>query len=166
MNFFIILITALLNFYSLTYKPLTGPETAMSAYAGKKILLVNIANNSPLKSQIFELEILQQEFRDSLVVIAFPSNSFGHEPKTNAALQSYFTDSLQVSYHVAQLSNVSGANLSSVCNWLKDESQNGITSFNFTRDFQKVLIDKNGKIAGMFGSRLSPTDSLIKRAIQ
>lgn len=165
MNIILFIISAVLNFYSLTYKPLNGSETAMSAYAGKKILLVNIATNSPLKSQIFELEILQQEFRDSLVVIAFPSNSFGHEPKSNQQLSNYFTDSLQVTYHVAQLSDVTGANISPVCSWVKNESLNGTSTFDFTKDFQKVLIDDTGKIMGVFSSRVSPTDPIIKNAI-
>jgi glutathione peroxidase len=165
MNIILFIVSAILNFYSVTYKPLNGPETAMSAYAGKKILLVNIASNSPLKSQIFELEILQQEFRDSLVIIAFPSNSFGNEAKTNQQLSSYFTDSLQVTYHVAELSNVSGSNSSPVFNWLKNESLNGTSPFSFTKDFQKVLIDDTGKIMGVFGSRVSPTDPIIKNAI-
>ena len=79
-NFLITALAVIItNFYSLSYTDTNGNSHAMSAYAGKKILIVNIATNSPMSSQIGQLQQLHQQYGDSLIIIAFPSNSFGNE---------------------------------------------------------------------------------------
>ena len=76
------------NVYTLSYNSTEGISKPMSAYVGKKILIVSIATGGARASQIGQLQQLRQRFGDSLVIIAFPSNSFGNETHSNAEIKS------------------------------------------------------------------------------
>ncbi|GAA4930324.1 hypothetical protein [Mucilaginibacter defluvii] len=166
MNYLLsILITTIISIYSFSVQTLNGNTVSLSSYSGKKMLLVNIATGSPYKQQIAELQQLYNQYHDSLQIIAFPSNSFGHEPKDSAQLVQYFTDSVQVSFPVATLTYVSGNNLYPVYSWLANTAANGVSDVKITKDYQKILIDETGKITGLFNSRVSPLDSVIQNAI-
>lgn len=56
-----------------------GNGIHLSDYQDKKILFVNTASNSEYAIQYASLEQLYQRYKDSLVIIAVPSNSFGNE---------------------------------------------------------------------------------------
>jgi glutathione peroxidase len=167
MNYFLsLLITTLISLYSFNVQTLNGNIIPLNSYSGKKVLLVNIATGSPYKQQIAELQQLHNQYHDSLQIIAFPSNSFGHEPKDSAQLAQYFTDSVQVSFPVATLTNVSGSNLHPVYGWLANTGANGVSDVKITKDYQKILIDETGRITGLFNSRVSPLDSVVQKAIR
>ena len=166
MKLILLLISTVISFYTLSFQPLSGPAISCDTFQGKRVLLVNVATGSIHKNQLAELETLQQLYGDSLVVIAFPTNSFGHEHRSNAALQQYFTDSIHATYHVAALSDVTGTNANPVYNWLQQESSNGSADLFVSSDFQKILIDKTGNVKGIFSGRLSPLDSTLQQAIQ
>lgn len=167
MNFFIASFLAVISLYSYSVRTLTGNLTALSAYQGKKILLVNVASKSGYHHQLQQLEQLQQQYKDSLVIIAFPSNSFGNEPLDSAGLRYLFQDSLKASFVVSRKTKVADYGLHPIYRWLSDSSLNGnATAFAINDDFQKVLISKEGKPYGYFNSMVSPLDSLITSAIE
>ena len=68
------------SIYTQHFTSLNGDEIALSQYQGKKMLLVNIASESPLAAvQIPQMEQLFQQFKDSLEVIGFFSNDFNNQ---------------------------------------------------------------------------------------
>jgi glutathione peroxidase len=157
---------ALLNgFYSLSVPLANGQSLSMDQFRGKKLLLVNIATGSPLRSQLSQLEQFYRLHRDSVVVIGFPSNSFGNEPKTAAELQAYFTDSVAVTFPVAAPGRVTGPDAHAVYRWLAQPAQNGVATFVPSKDFQKVLISRGGQPTGIFAGTVQPGDSLLLKAI-
>jgi glutathione peroxidase len=153
------------NFYSNTITTLQGTNIDLGSNSGKKILLVNTATNSPYALQIGELEQLYQQHQDSLVIIAFPSNSFGNESRSNVQLLQFYTDSFNVTFPVSTLSSVTGTNKHAVYDWLSDSTKNGRGSIKLTKDFQKILIGENGKVVGIFNNIVSPLDRKIQDAI-
>lgn len=167
MNFFIASLLAVISLYSYSVRTVTGNIKPLSAYQGKKILLVNVASKSSYSNQLHQLEQLQQQYKDSLVVIAFPSNSFGNEPLDSAGLRYLFQDSLKVSFIVSRKTQVAAYGLHPIYRWVSDSALNGnATAFEINDDFQKVLISKDGKPYGYFNSMVSPLDSLITSAIE
>lgn len=154
------------SIYSFTIQTLGGNEISLSTYANKKIMLVNVASGSKYVNQLAELETLYQQHKDSLVIIVFPSDSFGKEPLSDSALHELFYDSLNVHYAVAVKSNVAGNAVNPVFKWLSDPVLNGgERSGEISADFQKVLIDRNGKIYAHFQSRVNPLHAIIQQAI-
>ncbi len=161
MNILTYILIALSGILSQSIETVDGSTVHLSSYSGKKLLLVNLATGSADKSQIAGLQQLQQQYGSKVQVIGFGSNSFGNEPKNNAQLLSYYTDSVQVSFPVAKLGNVTGSNKHAVYEWLAGTGNN----INITKDFQKILIDASGQVSGLFSSKVQPTDSLITNAI-
>jgi glutathione peroxidase len=158
--------TLIISFFSYNLTLLNGGTLQLSNHAHKKILLVNIASGSPHANQVIELQQLQQQFADSLLVIAVPGNSFGNESKDSAALASWLYDSLHVSFAVTTPALVTGTAAHPLYAWLADASLNGGSSTVPTKDFQKFLLDQNGDLIGIFNSEVSPLAPAILQSIQ
>ncbi|MDB5199281.1 MAG: glutathione peroxidase [Chitinophagaceae bacterium] len=134
-------------------------------FQNKKILLVNIATGSPRANQLGELQQLKQQYGDSLVIVVFPSNSFGNESRSNAAIKEFCQLQYGVSYLLAAKGAVTGSYMQPVYQWLTHESQNGIQNSEIKGDFQKYLIDRNGQLLAIFAGSVSPLDPQIVSAI-
>ncbi len=153
------------SIYSFNINTLNQDTIHFNDYQGKKILLVNIASGSEYASQLNELQALYNLFDNRLVVIAFPSNSFGHEALTNDELMQFITDSTSISFPVAELSEVTGSNSNPIYNWLSQATENGVMNRICSGDYQKILINENGRIIAVFQNEVSPLDPLITDAI-
>jgi glutathione peroxidase len=162
---FSLLAYTLTNFYSLSFQNIDGVTVNMSNFQGKKVLISNIATASPKAIQLAGLQQLQQQYGDSLVVILFPSNSFGNENMGNSEIKNYCDTAYHSTFILAAKSNVAGSNTNPIFAWLSNRTQNGQMDAVAGTDFLKFLIDKDGALIGMFSSKISPTDPDIIRAI-
>ncbi len=153
------------SFYSLQFQDVDGASVSMSSFQGKKVLLVNIATGSSRVSQLQGLQQLQQTYGDSLVIIAFPSNSFGTEPRNNAEIKQFCQSNYNTTFRVASKSQVTGAGINSVYDWLSKKAENGDVDITIGGDFQKVLIAKDGTIQGIYSSKMEPTHPEIIQGI-
>ena len=162
---FLLLLTT--NFYSLQANYIDGNPIDFTAFQGKKVLIVNTASGSEYASQYDSLETLYQQYKDSLVIIAFPSNSFGHEENTNADDLGYDTrNSHTISYILGELVEVSGNNTSPVFQWLNTKDLNGFFEQYTENDFQKYLVDTQGNLVAVFAASVNPTSDVVKGAIE
>ena len=144
----------------------TGGVIDFSAFRHKKILLVNIATQNRYNSQLKKLEQLYQLYKDSLVIVVFPSNSFGHEPGTNASITAYCHDSCGISFPIAGINPVSGAYKQTVYQWLTTIGQNGRVDGDVIGDYQKFLVNEDGQLIGVFAPSIDPLATEIINAIQ
>lgn len=159
-NFFLTI-----SIYSISSADINGGQINFSDFQGKKILIVNTASNSPYVAQYAALEQLYQLYKDSLVVIAFPGNSFSNEPGSNASIKSFVTSTYNIHFLLAAKVDVSGSGQAPIYQWLTQQSQNGMMNIVVQSDFQKFLIDKDGTLIGVFSAAVSPLDSSIQNAI-
>ncbi len=155
----------LISFYSLSFLDIDNNVVNTQSFSGKKVLLVNIASNSNKINQLNGLQQLQQNFKDSLVIVLFPTNSFGSEPKTNQELKQYLEQNYNLNIIIAAKSNVTGDNKNPIYEWLSNKSYNGDVDALTQADFIKYLIDKDGRFMAMFSSKIQPMDSSIINAI-
>jgi glutathione peroxidase len=153
------------SIYSIHFNSITGDDQNFGQYQGKKILIVNIATGSDKVSQIGQLEELYQQYHDSLVIIAFPSNSFGNEPKTNAEIKQLCEGVFHTTFPLAQKGAVMGTNAVPIYQWLASQAENGVMNGTVVQDFQKFLVDKNGALIGVFGPETDPMSTAIREAI-
>lgn len=161
---FTLITQCIVSFYTLVFYDVNGTEKTCALFENKKVLVVNIASASPLSWQTDSLEALQQRYDSNLVVVVFPSNSFGNEPLEDSALQSYAAEWCP-HVLVAQKSSVLGFNVNPVFNWLQQPSANGVFSFKPDGDFFKFLVDEAGQVTAVFDSSYSPTDAAIIQLI-
>jgi glutathione peroxidase len=153
------------SIYTIHFNDINGTDQQFNQYQGKKILIVNIATGSDKTSQIGQLQELYQMYQDSLVIIAFPSNSFGNEPRTNAAIKQQCESVYHTTYTLAQKGSVTGATALPIYQWLASQAENGVMNGTVVQDFQKFLIDKNGALIGVFGPETDPMSTAIREAI-
>ena len=167
MNLFMFLTSLVLytSIYSLSFTDTDGSTVNMNSFQNKKILLVNIATNSPRVGQLTGLLQLKQQYGDSLVIIAFPSNSFGNETRSDAEIKQYCQQNYNVNFFIASKNSVFGLYIQPVYNWLKHTAENGVMDVEIMSDFQKILINNDGNIIGVFAPGVSPTDTSIVSAI-
>jgi glutathione peroxidase len=153
------------SIYSLQYNKIDGTTQPFNQFQGKKILIVNIATGSTRVNQIGELQQLQNLYPDSLVVIGFPSNSFGHEPLADSAIQQFCQTNYNATFRLASKQSVRGADIQTVYHWLTTIADNGVMDSPVQSDFQKFLISETGEIIGVFSPIISPLSNDIKNAI-
>lgn len=153
------------SIYSHTVDNINGGEINFSAFEGKKILIVNIATNSSRVNQLADLQQLHQQFRDSLVIIGFPSNSFGNEGRSNSEIQSFCDSQYGVGFLLATKGVVIGDSIQPFYHWLTTRTENGVFDNEIKGDFQKYLFDRNGNPIGVFAGMLSPLSGSLVNAI-
>jgi glutathione peroxidase len=163
--FFLATAAYLTSIYSFQISDIDNNTINLGDYQGKKILFVNIATGSSKVSQLGQLQQLNQVYGDSLVIIGFPSNSFGHEPRTNSEIKQFCQTQYSISFKLASKASVNGGSIQPVYNWLTHQSENGVLNNDVVTDFQKFLVDKNGSLIGVFSSQVLPMDSTIQNAI-
>src|SRR6201997_4422648 len=86
--------------YDIPIHTLQGADAKLGDYAGKVLLVVNVASKCGLTPQYEGLEKLYADKRDQgLVVLGFPANDFGaQEPGTNEEIQSFCTTNFGVDF--------------------------------------------------------------------
>src|SRR2546423_3323591 len=146
------------SLYDLHITLTEGTEVSLSTFQGKKILLVNIATSSPFVDQFSGLEQLQETYKDSLIVIVFPSNSFGQEQKRDSAISAFCKSTYNNSFLIAHAASVKGADIQPVYNWLTNQTENGVMQGEVKTDFQKYLISSDGRLVGVFAGSVDPMD--------
>jgi len=150
------------SIYDFKVLALNGDTIDLAAFKGKKILIVNTASKCGFTPQYEGLEQLYQKFKDRLVVIGFPCNNFlSQEPGSNEKIKAFCTKNYGVSFPMAAKISVKGKNIAPVYKWLCNKSENGVMDAKITWNFNKFLLDENGKIIAWFPSKVTPMSAEI-----
>ena len=155
----------LISFYSLSLNDTNGQAIPFSSFQGKKVLIVNTGINTADSVQYGRLEQLYQKYKDSLVIIAVPSDDFGHAPVSNDSIRNFVYSRYNIHYILATKVSVKGTSISSLYNWLVNQSQNGSMSIGVKSDFYKYLINNYGLPVGIFSKSVDPMSNEVQDAI-
>jgi glutathione peroxidase len=138
------------SFYDFTVKDINGADYDLSQLKGKKVLVVNTASNCGLTPQYEDLEQLYREYRDSgLVVLGFPSNDFAEqEPGTNEEIATFCRVKYDVTFPMMSKISVKGDEMHPLYRWLTSAAENGLEDSKVAWNFQKYMIDEQGRLVG------------------
>lgn len=153
------------SIYSYQIRTASDSVINLSSWSDKKILFVNTATNSPNAGQFAALEQLYQQYKDSLVIVAIPSNDFGNEPSTDSTMQTVIGNSYNIHFIVASKTSVSGDNQCPLYQWLTHSSLNGVVDNPVGNDFFKFLIDRSGHLAGVYSNIVDPMSDEMTNAL-
>jgi glutathione peroxidase len=149
------------NFYDFKFTTLEGQEVKMSDFKGKKILIVNTASKCGFTKQYKDLEELHKTYGNKLVIIGFPANNFGQqEPGSNAQIQEFCEQNYGVDFLMAEKVDVKGDQISPLFKYLTAQ-ENPDFKGDIKWNFEKFLIDENGKLVHRFRSATNPLDPAI-----
>ncbi len=152
------------SFYALSAENINGEIISMSAYTGKKVLIVNVASQCGYTPQYEGLQTLYETYSDSLVVLGFPSNDFmWQEPGSNSEIKKFCQRTYGVTFPMYSKIHVKGRKQHPIYEWLSDSTLNGWNHVNPSWNFNKYLLDKKGNLVEWFGADVEPLDTLITR---
>ena len=97
---------------------------ALADYAGKVLLIVNVASKCGMTPQYEGLEALHRQYGDrGLEVLGFPSNQFfGQEPGTDAEIQDFCKTTYDVSFPVFAKIDVNGPDADPLFAFLRSQA--------------------------------------------
>ena len=152
--------------YHYSFTSLDGDPIKISSYKGKKIMFVNTASFCGNTPQYEKLEKLYKTYSSKLVVLGFPCNQFGdQEPGADGTIKDFCTNTYGVTFPMSTKIDVKGPQRDSIYIWLTEKSMNGVLSSTVDWNFQKYLVDENGKFMEMFSNTMQPDDPKIIAAI-
>ena len=150
------------SIHSFTVKSIDGKNLNLASFKGKKILIVNTASKCGYTPQYEGLEKVYEQYKDKLVILGFPCNQFGgQEPGTNEEIVEFCKKNYGVSFPLADKIDVKGSNIAPIYQWLTTKSKNGILDASISWNFNKFLIDENGKMIAYFPSNVKPDSDAI-----
>lgn len=154
------------NLYDYSFIDINGNEVSMNQFKGKKILLVNTASKCGFTPQYEGLQKLHEQHGEKVVLIGFPCNQFlGQEPKGEEEIQAFCQKNYGVEFLMASKISVKGKDQHPIYNWLTNKSLNGVEDSKVSWNFQKYLIDENGKLVQHFAPKVKPMSDEIVNAI-
>lgn len=167
MNFIIILFSLLTappaTVYQFNLHTIEGETINLSDFKGKKILIVNTASKCGFTPQYKGLEELSKKYKDKLVVIGFPANNFNQqEPGTNSDIKSFCEKNYGVTFLLSEKSSVKGDDISPLFKYLTETGNPDFVG-EIKWNFEKFLIDENGKLIHRYRSKVEPLSEEIIR---
>lgn len=144
-----------------------GGTIDFTQYKGKKILVVNTASQCGFTYQYEGLEKLYNQYKDKLVVIGFPANNFNQqEPGTNSEIKQFCTGKFNVTFPMAAKVSVKGSDIHPLFKWLTTKEQNGVMDATIGWNFNKFLLDENGRLLQHFDSKVEPMSEEITKYLK
>ena len=150
---------------SFTMKDIDGTDVPLSKYKGKVILIVNVASQCGFTPQYKDLEALYEKYRDrGFVILGFPANNFGEqEPGTDPEIKKFCTSTYGVTFDMFSKISVMGSDQHPLYKFItSDPVYGGDVKWNF----QKYLVNRDGKIIGKYFSRVTPLSPELTGAIE
>ena len=150
--------------YDFAFRSIDGGALPLSNFKGKALLVVNVASQCGLTPQYSGLEALWKSKRgDGLVVLGVPCNDFGaQEPGTESEVKTFCETKFGVDFPMTAKEHVIGGEAHPLYKWLVQElGEDAAPKWNF----HKYLFNRDGTIAGTFGSRTPPDDATMNAEI-
>jgi len=148
-------------------KSIEGKTIDFASYKGKKILVVNTASACGYTPQYEGLQKLYEFKKSQLVIIGFPCNQFGgQESGTEAEIQTFCKSRYGVTFPLSAKIDVKGKNIAPLYKWLCSKSENGVLDAEIKWNFNKFLLDENGKLLAYFPSSVTPNSEEILKFLK
>ena len=151
------------SFYDFKVKDIDGKDFDLSSLKGKKVLVVNTASKCGNTPQYAQLQELYEKYGSKdFTIIGFPANNFGQqEPGTNAEIKEFCTKNYGVSFPMMSKISVKGDDIDPLYKWLTLKTLNGVVDAEIQWNFQKFMIDEQGKLVGFVSPKEKPDSEKI-----
>jgi len=153
-------------FHQLVLPALGGGELPLSQYADRLLLVVNVASHCGLTPQYAGLEQLYQRYAGrGLVVLGIPCNQFaGQEPGSDEEIRSFCSLNYGISFPLSAKLEVNGPQRHPLYRLLAGEGAD--FPGDITWNFEKFLVDTDGRVLGRFSPRTAPDDPALIQAVE
>ena len=156
-----------MSIYDTPIAALDGSSLDLASLRGKEVLIVNVASKCGLTPQYTGLEELQQRYGGKgFTVLGVPCNQFGgQEPGTSDEIQTFCSTTYGVTFPMTEKVEVNGEDRHEIFEELvempNEKGETGDVSWNF----EKFLIDADGRPVARFRPKVEPDDPRLAAAI-
>jgi glutathione peroxidase len=153
------------SIYDFKVKDIRGNDISLSKFKGSPFLIVNVASKCGYTYQYENLEKVFQKYKaKGFKIVGFPSNNFGEqEPGSNEEIAKFCKLKYNVSFDMMSKISVKGKDQHPLYKFLIEESDR---KSEIGWNFEKFLIDKNGKIVGRYESSVEPSSEKITKTLE
>lgn len=139
-----------------------GGRIDLEDWRGQPVLVVNTASRCGFTPQYEGLQELFDAYSDrGLAVLAVPSDDFRQELASEAEVKDFCEVMFGLTLPMTEITRVRGDDAHPFYAWLAKEHD-----FAPRWNFNKVLLDGDGRPVATFGSMTRPTDGAITRPIE
>jgi glutathione peroxidase len=174
------------SIYDIPVRSINGADSSLREFAGRVVLVVNVASKCGLTPQYEGLEKLYEKYRDKgLVIAAFPANDFaGQEPGTDEEIQSFCKTSFDVKFPLFAKITVVGAQKHPLYRALTEAlpAAQSTAEVPFREklkgygmipnpepevlwNFEKFLVSRKGEVVNRFSPDTAPDDPAFVTAV-
>jgi glutathione peroxidase len=147
---------------------LTGGSADLSQYAGKAVLIVNVASKCGLTPQYNGLEKLQERYAEQgFTVLGVPCNQFmGQDPGSAEEIAEFCSATYGVTFPLTEKVEVNGegrhALYERLVGFADAEGHDGDIRWNF----EKFLIGRDGSVVARFSPQTEPESDEVVTAVE
>jgi glutathione peroxidase len=150
------------GFYDFKVKTLEGKDFDFNLLKGKKVMVVNTASKCGNTPQYKDLEEIYEKYQDNLVILGFPANNFmNQEPGSATEIRNFCTEKYGVTFPMMEKISVKGSDIHPLYKWLTSKEKNGVMDSEVKWNFQKYLIDENGKLVDVIDPKEKPSSDKV-----
>ena len=144
-------------------KDIEGQDFDLASLKGKKVMIVNTASKCGLTPQYTKLQALYEKYnKEDFVIVGFPANNFlRQEPGTNEEIATFCESNYGVTFPMMSKISVKGKDMHPLYEFLTQEAKNGVVNSSVSWNFQKYLINPDGRLARVVSPRTQPNDPSI-----
>lgn len=148
-------------------KDIEGENVQLSGYAGKVVVIVNTASRCGFTPQYKSLQKLYADHKaDGLEILAFPCNQFnGQEPGSEAEIKTFCKDNYAVEFGMFSKVDVKGDKQAPLFKHLTSQETKMAKAGDVKWNFEKFVLDRNGKVVARFSSQTAPDSDEFKQLI-
>lgn len=148
--------------WDFTFTGIDESPLPLAQFRGRVLLVTNTASFCGFTYQYEALEKLHRTLSpQGLTVVGVPSQDFNQEKGSNAEVKQFCEATFGVQFPMAGLSHVRGPRAHPFYAWVHDTQGGWEPRWNF----HKVLIARDGRIAGLFTSQDEPDGRKLRGAI-
>ena len=154
--------------HDFTLKDIDGNDVKLSQYKGKVLMIVNTASRCGYTPQYEGLQKIYDQYKDKgFVVLGFPANNFmGQEPGTEKEIKEFCTLKYNVTFPMFSKISVTGTDQHPLYGYLTNKKTNPEFGGDISWNFNKFLVDRNGKVVARFGSKDKPEAENVTAAVE
>jgi glutathione peroxidase len=137
-----------------------GEKLKLGAFAGKVLLVVNVASRCGFTPQYQGLEALWRRYRErGFAVLGFPCDQFGgQEPGDEAQIKNFCSLNYDVTFPLFAKTEVNGEGAHPLFQALKAAAPGALGTQAIKWNFTKFLIDRQGEVVQRYAPHYAPED--------
>ncbi len=157
-----------MSVHDIAVRTIDGEDTTLEGFAGKTMLIVNVASKCGMTPQYEGLQALHDRFKDrGLEVLGFPCNQFmGQEPGTNEEIAQFCSVNYGVSFPLFDKIEVNGDDRHPLYAELTQHADHKGEAGDVQWNFEKFLVSSSGEVVARYRPQVKPDAPYLVEAIE